>query len=800
MQERGTTGEESLERLFALAFDMLCVAGLDGYFKRVNPAFSRVLGHSEEALLAEPFLAFVHEDDRAATLAEMDKLSSGARTLRFENRYRCKDGSYKWLEWSSIPVLEEGRLYAVARDISDRKAMEEERKRLVERLEEIDQLKSHFFANVSHELRTPIALILGLTERLRGQPGMTEAQRRDLDVMVLNGRTLQRHVDDLLDLVKLEAGRMRPCYTRLDVARLVRRTASLFEWSAQDRAISYRVDGAESLEAEVDAEKLSRALSNLLANALRHAPRQGSVTCRFTCADGRLRLEVDNSGIGIPPELRQRIFERFFQAPGDSGQGTGLGLAIVREFIELQGGTVSVLDGARGGSLFRIDLPRFAPAGVTVAPAVDHRSATLPPLPLPTPGDPPMTTPRGDPAADPRPRVLIVEDNAEMNRFLVDALAPTYRVEAALGGAEGLRAAVANPPDLVMTDVMMPELGGDQLVRELRRRKALEDVPIVILTARADDELRLAMLREGAQDYLTKPFSIEEVRARIANLVAIKRARDVLRSEVASSATDLEQLAREVALRKHEAQSAMEAVCVARDYAEHASQVKSSFLRIASHELRGPLTALQLQVQRIQRNPALSEAWADTIEAIARPTGRLVELVETILSYARIESGRLTMKIESLDLASLADDVARELRPAAEKKGLALELEAPPADLPSLRTDRALVRLILVNLIGNAIKYTTRGRIEVALAHHGDEHQLSVRDSGPGIPPALQDRIFEPFVQLDEDTEHKHLPGVGLGLALVRELATSLGGKVELHSEVGVGSAFTVSVPSAEAT
>ena len=236
---------------------------------------------------------------------------------------------------------------------------------------------------------------------------------------------------------------------------------------------------------------------------------------------------------------------------------------------------------------------------------------------------------------------------------------------------------------------------------------------------------------------------------------------------------------------------------VARDFAEQAGQVKTSFLRMISHELRSPLTTLQLHVQRLQRDKTLTPAQHEAIGWIARPTKRLVDLVETILGYARIESGRLTMTVEPFAVGALAEELVREMRAPAVEKQLELHLEPAPSDLPPLLSDRTLVRLILMNLIGNAIKYTMRGRIQVVVGHDGAAHHLTVSDSGPGIPEEFQDRVFEPFVQLDDDTEHKHIAGVGLGLALVRELANAMGGRVELHSEVNVGSSFTVVLPAA---
>lgn len=236
---------------------------------------------------------------------------------------------------------------------------------------------------------------------------------------------------------------------------------------------------------------------------------------------------------------------------------------------------------------------------------------------------------------------------------------------------------------------MMPGMSGDQVVAELRRDRALDHVPILLLSARADDELRLRLLREGAQDYLMKPF--------------------------------------------------------------------------AADELRGP---------------------GSTLQRMSASVARLQELNEGLLQYTRIQSGRLRTEPACFALDELAADVLEELRPQAEAKGLALELAPAPGAhgaLPSLHSDRRLVRLILVN--ANAIKFTDAGRVTLSLAHDGASHWLAVSDTGPGIPPEHRTRIFEPFEQV-EPARRKHVAGVGLGLALVREMAASLQGKV---SERGPG-------------
>lgn len=419
----------------------------------------------------------------------------------------------------------EAEIYARAREVADinfkLKQANGELERLYARTLELDELKSRFFANVSHELRTPLTLILGMAERGAGFDGGGEAARRDWEVVRRNARLLYRHVCNLLDISKLEAGRMMVRHARIDLAREIRLTASHFESLAEGRGISYGVRGLDSLAAEVDQEMVERILINLLANAFRYTPDGGTIVVSVRESGGQAIVEVRDSGPGVPSAERQTIFERFRQGNARSG-GTGLGLAIVREFCALHGGGVSVADAAGGGALFTVTLPLTAPAGTELVPAAADAldRNLLPPAESP-PAAPP--SPAAATASLGAPVVLVVEDNPDMRSFVAEALAPHYRVAVAADGREGLEMAAGIRPDLVISDVMMPRLGGAEMVAALRATPGLDDVPVIMLTAKADDELRVRLLRHAVQDYVQKPFSVSELLARAGRLIDERR-------------------------------------------------------------------------------------------------------------------------------------------------------------------------------------------------------------------------------------------------------------------------------------
>ncbi|HEY2735575.1 MAG TPA: hybrid sensor histidine kinase/response regulator, partial [Polyangiales bacterium] len=397
--------------------------------------------------------------------------------------------------------------------------------------------------------------------------------------------------------------------------------------------------------------------------------------------------------------------------------------------------------------------------------------------------------------AQERPLVLVIEDNVDMNRFVCQTLSVEYRTESAFDGRTGLEKALRSVPDLVLTDLLMPGMSGEQLVQAMRNSPELDQTPLVLLTGRADEAVRVRLLREGAQDYLLKPFAADELRARVSNLISMKRTRQVLQQEMSGQMHDLELLAREVAHQKRELQAALESMRAAREQAEQASRLKSGFLAMVSHELRTPLAALQLQLERLQRS-SVRELPHDKhvlVRRMASSVGRLHALIEGLLHYARIESGRFSVSTEALDVGKMASEVLEELRGVADEKGLALRLEVEDAP-PGFEGDRDLVRLILMHLVENGLKFTEQGQVRVSVGFDERSCRLTVVDSGPGIPRDQQARIFQPF-EPGEAVRRKHLPGIGLGLSLVRQLVDALGGSITLSSKVGHGTKFSVRLP-----
>jgi PAS domain S-box-containing protein len=535
----------SERRMFAAlvenSSDFIGIADDTGCPVYLNPGGRRMVGLAPDFPVRSTRIADYYPADQRAFARDVIVKSMVER-----GHWEGETAFRHWQTEEAIPVSdthfmirepETGRaigMGTVTRDISEIKRAREEIEQTNRRLAQADRLKTRFFTNVSHELRTPLTLILGPLERhLRATSDLDPDLRRDLEVVERNARTILRHVNDLLDIARIHAGRLAPEYSETDAAAIVRVVAEHFSTLATEKHIQFAVETPPALHVQTDLDKLQRILLNLLSNAFKFTPGGERVRLSLREAGGRFSLEVADSGPGIPLDKREAVFERFEQLEVDAARppaGTGLGLSIVRDFAALLGGQVSIGDAPEGGALFVLDLPSAAPPGTAIRPGSGERLNVREVDQLVDEFRAPRAVPGGDVASErSHGRVLVVEDNRDIGRFIADSLrSEGFEVSTAFDGREGYDKAVAERPDLVLTDVMMPSMNGAELVRQLRQRPELSSMSIVVLTAITDDELRVRLLSEGAQDYLNKPFSVAELQARVRNLVARTRAEDYL--------------------------------------------------------------------------------------------------------------------------------------------------------------------------------------------------------------------------------------------------------------------------------
>ena len=423
-----------------------------------------------------------------------------------------------------------------ANTVQNARAAEEARAR-ADRLAELDRAKTLFFSNVSHELRTPLTLMLGPLQDLLHEGGATLQGEvaRNLELALRNGRRLHKLVNALLDFSRIEAGRVKATFAPADIATLTAELASNFRAAIEKAGMQLQIDCPPQAEpCYVDAEMWEKIVLNLVSNAFKYT-QAGRIRVAVRGRGDHAVLEVQDTGSGIPDSELPRIFERFHRVEGSSGrthEGTGIGLALVLELVKLHGGSISVASRVGEGSTFEVRIPfgkrhlppehvRDAPAGAPAASAGVFVAEAMGWL-----GDGGDAGPAALRAEGARSRVVLADDNADMRDYITRLLQGAgYDVVAVGDGVQALAAAEAQPPALVLTDVMMPRLDGFGLLKALRQREGLASTPVVLLSARAGEEARVEGLQAGADDYLVKPFSARELLARVAGMIESARIR-----------------------------------------------------------------------------------------------------------------------------------------------------------------------------------------------------------------------------------------------------------------------------------
>lgn len=429
-----------------------------------------------------------------------------------------------------------------------RKFREEQARRETERAKELDRLKIKFLTNLSHEFRTPISLILAPVENLLGQEQPHQPQ---IAAIRRNAKRLLNLVDQLLDFKNLQEQELKADLRRNDIVPFIRDACDSFSDLSQRKRIRFTFDSAIAhLLIDFDADKMERILFNLLSNAFKFTPEGGEVTLQLSCGSDDaqqnwLYIKVSDTGIGISPEHHEKIFDRFFQDEANASvlnQGSGIGLSIVREFVQMHGGFITV--GANGdkGSVFTVGLPCetwvFNP--VEIAPAVPFGDTAAAPEKAPgAAGKMPKAEFDEMPGSD-LPRILIVEDNAEFRHYLKENLETHYRVLEAADGREGWQKALSCHPELIVSDIAMPEMDGLAMSGKIKSDKRTSHIPIILLTASSGEEQQLQGLSSGANDYLTKPFNFDILNIKINNLLLLNRLlKDVYSRQIQMPGSDM---------------------------------------------------------------------------------------------------------------------------------------------------------------------------------------------------------------------------------------------------------------------
>ena len=655
----------------------------------------------------------------------------------------------------------------VATAVSNARAHEEQRAR-AEMLAELDRAKTTFFSNVSHEFRTPLTLILSpLEDALADRDGLPAAHRERLETVHRNSLRLLRLVNALLDFSRIEAGRLHATYEPLDLAAETAQLAGMFRSAIESAGLTLTLDCPPLPEqVSIDPEMWEKIVLNLLSNALKHTA-TGGITVAQHWKDAHVTLRVTDTGIGIAAHELPRVFERFHRVQGAwsrSHEGTGIGLSLVRELARALGGDVQITSTEGVGTVVTVVVKtgpaHLPPPPARAAPARSssrtragfHEEAMqwTANLHSAKPGGPPTGQDAAPDGAGSevdrqRPRIVWADDNADMREYVARLLADQFDVVSTPDGAAALAAIRERVPDLVLSDVMMPNLDGVGLLAALRADPHTRTIPVILISARAGADASAEGISAGADDYVIKPFAARELVSRVRTHVALAQYRRAWALEL-----------------------------------QRANQELEAFSYSVSHDLRGPLRAIDgfSHLLQLEHAHGLDDAGSDLLTQIRAHAQRMGVIIDDLLALAKVGRGELHR--EPINLTRIARRIVNTLRLREPERTVDVQV---PDDL-SVVGDGRLVTIALENLLGNAWKFTSkRSRAEIAIVPESDG-VIAVRDNGAGFDMSYSAHLFEPFQRLHSNDDFE---GTGIGLAIVRRVVERHGGRVWAHGMVDQG-------------
>jgi len=514
MTEQNRLTEER-DRFFALSMDMLSIVHLDGRFQRVNPAFQKVLGFSEEEFLTMNLFELVHPEDRPKTVTEYEKLATGEPTTFMENRLRAKDQTYRWVAWSYFPVPEDGLAFGVGRDTTEVRRMQEVIRLRAEELENANRVKDEFLATMSHELRTPLTSILGWSRLLDSNQLGEKERERAIQVIQRNAQAQSKLIEDLLDVSRIITGKLKIESEPISFASITDSVVNSLRPAidAKELNLFSEIDPAAG-PILGDPARLQQIVTNLLSNAIKFTPNGGRIEIFLERSEKHVRLTVRDTGVGISHEHLPHIFERFRQVDSSNVRahgGLGLGLAIVDYLVRQQAGTVMAeSEGVGKGAAFTVEFPLMSSEVISAdigSVNVFSTGAKVREL-------------LADMKLKNR-RILIVEDDVDTQELLKTVLeqhgAEVITVDS---GASALREIARAKPDVIVSDIGMAGQNGYELIRNIRSLDPEKGghIPAIALTAYAAPSDRRRALLAGFQTHLPKPVEPDDLLAVILSL------------------------------------------------------------------------------------------------------------------------------------------------------------------------------------------------------------------------------------------------------------------------------------------
>jgi signal transduction histidine kinase len=675
-----------------------------------------------------------------------------------------------------------------------------------QKLKELDQIKSRFFANISHELRTPLTLLIAPLEALLHRFNLDPETKSLLATMHSNGMRLLKLINDLLDLVRLESGRMEIRAESLEMEDFLKGLASAARQVADDKRLRLEIHVDPALGIVLaDRDKLEKIVLNLVFNALKFTPSGGRVGIRAEKQDHRWALTVSDTGMGISEKNLPHVFDRFWQADGSSKrkfQGVGIGLALVKELVEIQGGQVSVESQEGKGTTFTVRLP-YQPGQIAEKPAPQgepqeaeesvvgnggtvtseewvanlYRRAELFPALTPVQESLKPVEIAGNGTL---PTILVADDEPDMLRFLKSQLSSRYHVLEAVDGQQAIEKAGQFLPDIILLDMMMPEKDGLQACHEIRERTSTQSIPVVLLTARADEETKMAALSAGASDFLAKPFSTTELHVRIKNLVESHQYQGRLSKQKQVLESTIEQL------------KETETQLVQTEKLASLGRMSAGII----HEINNPLNFATTGLFTLRNKgkylePEQREEYDEILKDVEDGISRVKNIVSDLRMFTHPET-------ESRDQVEIEEVLGASLRFLSNEWKNKVQIVRNLPEHQSVWANKNKLIHVMTNLLQNSLdalrnKAFTGEEPTIWIEGRTESGKslIIVRDNGTGIAQEHLDKIFDPFY-----TTKDVGAGMGLGLSICYRIVQDCDGRIQVRTEPGKFCEFTLEFPA----
>lgn len=771
--------------------------------------------------------ALIHPDDLSIYENFLNgiRAASNTDTIEAEIRFRAYDRSWKWYNMRA-KVFERDALrmplkfLAFLQDVTPQKLAEEE-KRINQTLREVEKARTEFFNNVSHEFRTPLTLLLAPLQQIVAMQTFAKNDMEKVQMAYRNALRLQKLVNTLLDFARIESGRLDAIFQPTDISKFTAELASNFRPIIEQAGIKFNVRCAPVDEpVYINRDMYEKIVFNLLSNAFKYTS-AGKIEVIIKDNKTHVKLKVRDTGSGIAEKYHEKIFERFARIETKKArtyEGTGIGLSFVRELVHYHRGSIAIESQPDKGAEFTVilykgkshlpqknlfEFKNHGESRILTETYIEELKSWVA-----TPKDFEYSKKKrryGDMGgSSSRPLILVIDDNADMTVYLKRLLDDEYDVTVAANGRFAIEAIQSGRvPDLILSDIMMPEVDGYGLLQAMKSNERTKDIPIIFLTARAGDDSTLEGMRTGVDDYIVKPFSAKELMARIDARIQIARGQKVKQHALQELN---EQLTRQVADQNDEVHRVTTAL-VEKDLELHSLNADMNTLTfVASHDLTEPLRKIQLYARFIKSHDILnlSQDGRYAFNRMYASAEQMSSLIHDVRIYTNLVDVR--EQISHVNLNKVFDQLKTIFGDELRDTNAVIAYQK----LPVLSVNPEQILQLFHNIVSNSFKFRIPGQRAVisitAFQVPADQIRhamvvpereyicIEIKDNGIGFEQKYEQKIFQMFQRLHSKDEY---PGNGIGLAISKRIAENHKGFITTESYPGQGASFYCYFPEA---